>query len=325
MLRRIGIGIIGLFVALSIIPYLIPVTGASEVQVHPFENSAYAPLNGLTIHYRVWREDIPPKAKVLLIHGLGGSTFSWRENIDALLDAGCLVVAADLPGFGYSGRNRAIDHAQENRSRLLWHLLHQLDEEYVYKDSSSGEEQGKGWILVGHSMGAGTVTAMALHNPRNTNALIYVSPALLTGGNRGGSLITKYPPLVRWLEVLGRYVFLNEKRISSLLMSAYGRTPNPAELQGYLEPLRLPGTASTLAGLVKTSTPTSITALEQLTLPVGAIWGELDSWIPAGDAEQLREIVPQLELRLIPHAHHCPMETDAAAFNAYLLELIRFY
>ena len=92
-----------------------------------------------------------------------GSTFSWRENFDTLVKYRYKIIAVDLPGFGYSDRNRKVNQSQSNRSRLLWDLLAELDQGDTLK-----------WNLVGHSMGGGTVEAMALMQPERTKTLTIV-------------------------------------------------------------------------------------------------------------------------------------------------------
>jgi pimeloyl-ACP methyl ester carboxylesterase len=42
--------------------------------------------------------DVP----IVLVHGFGASSFSWRENLNPIAEAGFTVYAPDMRGFGLS-------------------------------------------------------------------------------------------------------------------------------------------------------------------------------------------------------------------------------
>lgn len=158
--KRISISLLVLFTIASFTPYLIPIKLYEVNSDNPFEDSKFININNTKIHYRTKTPDnIDIAKKVLMVHGLGGSTYSWRNNVETLRSNGYLVVVVDLPGFGYSDKSKGINHSQKNRSVLLWSLLKDIDE------SLSSEVKDMDWILVGHSMGGGTVAAMTMEKP----------------------------------------------------------------------------------------------------------------------------------------------------------------
>ncbi len=301
-----------LIVVVSVIPYLIPLPKPDGKQNKVFDNSRYLTVSGTSLHFRVW-EPIRPIGKILLVHGLAGSTFSFRKNVQPLVDAGYRVVAVDLPGFGYSDRSRKMNHSQETRAKLLWDLLDQIDLEHADNEK---------WLLLGHSMGAGTITAMTLAREANVTSMIYVDGAVLPGGSRN-ALAFAYPPVQRWFQVIGRYVLLNETRIRQFLGSAYGRAVSDEELAGYLAPLKQPGTEGTFVDMIMTSSEIDRAQLDKIRVPVIGIWGENDTWVPVGNARELDKLIPGFQLHIIPDAWHCPMETKAEAFNEILLDAFR--
>ena len=308
--------LLSVLILVSVTPYLVPVTSAKSIGGTPFENSSYFETQGVSIHYRIWQPTQRAyRGKVLLIHGLGGSTFSWRGNTQALVEAGYLVLAVDLPGFGYSDRSRGMDHSQENRSLLLWRLLDRLDE------TMQAARKNDRWNLVGHSMGAGTATQMALTKPERAASVALVDGAVLTGGRSLG-VLGEYPPLQRWIEVLGRRVFFTREQFSKFLSSAYGSSPSEADIDGYLDPLLLDGTEGTLVDLIRTATVMEEAQLNELSVPVYAIWGEEDTWVPLEEAYRLQTILPSMQIMVIPGAGHCPMETHSADFNQYLAQAL---
>lgn len=310
------LSLLALFLVLSAVPYLLRVTAATSERTVPFPESVFAVVDGVLLHSRLWRPDgARSRGKILLVHGLGGSTFSWRNNAEALAGAGYVVLAADLPGFGYSDRRRGLDHSQESRSRLLWHLLERVDSalEQDVKDAP--------WHLAGHSMGGGTVVMMALGNPARTRSVFLADGAVLT---RRASLrfFLRYPPAGRWIEGLARQLFFKKKRLARFLESAYGTKPSDAAVDGYLRPLLLDGTEGALLDMTQTATTLKADALKALTAPVSAVWGGRDTWVPVAEAHQLQAILPEMRLDVISEGGHCANETHSGAFNQYLLEAL---
>lgn len=292
---------------LIIIPYLVPLSRASEEgAMRPFDNSfTYED----TIHYRIWKpESGKIQGKILMVHGLGGSTYSFGANAPFFAENGFLVIAVDLPGFGYSKRGNDINHAQRHRADQLWDLLESIDQ--ALEDEVKYED----WHLAGHSMGGGTVGAMAAIAPKRTKSLLLIDGAL-TQQERKASWLIEIPPVGRALQVLLEHVFINERGIGNLLASAYGRPLKENEIKGYLDPLLVKGTARGLLNFVKTSENIPLFELSNYNGPVLALWGENDTWVPLNEIDRIRAYVPALEVVIISGAAHCPMETHPEVFN----------
>ncbi|MEI8199773.1 MAG: alpha/beta hydrolase [Eubacteriales bacterium] len=300
----------GIFLLVFILfPYMIPVSNADENQaVYPFEDSQFAVIDSVLLHYRI---QVPQgnkvKGNVLLVHGLGGSTYSFNRNVSALAEAGYKVLSVDLPGFGYSSRSTIFDHSQLSRAKLLWKLIDQIE----------GPAAGK-WFLAGHSMGGGTVTAMAYLNPGKTKSVILIDGALLDT-NQGAAGILKIPPFDRYTTVYLEKILITKANIRKFLVSAYGREPSQEELQKYEEPLLLPGTAGSAIGFLKTSKNVPLEMLESLDVPFYGIWGKEDTWVPVDQALKIKEHIRNFVFVSIEGAYHCPMETKSEEFNKILI------
>lgn len=309
---KAGMGLLAAFLLLSLLPYLIPLPRVREPR-GPFPESTHFDFQGGALHYRVWTSG-EIRGKALLVHGLGGSTFSWRHNAAPLVEAGYLVAAVDLPGFGYSSRSRGMDHSQTARARILWKLMDHLDRDL------EREAAALDWNLVGHSMGGGTIAAMALQDPHRVESLTFAAGSVYGRPPGTFSRVLSYPPTARWLQLAAHYYFLTFDRVEGLLTSAYGREPSAEEVTGYLEPLSLPGTLDTLLGMART--PQTSVPLENITAPALLIWGEEDAWVPLDAGRRLAENLPAAELRVIPGTGHCPMETRPQEFNLALLDFL---
>lgn len=307
-----------IFIVGSIIPYLIPVKNMNNFSYKlPFSESELVEVEGVTIHYRKW---IPESenilGKILFIHGLGGSTFSWRHNVDYFMDKGYVVVAVDLPGFGYSSKESEIDHSQKNRSKLIWAVVDDIEL------SLDEDIKDMNWSLVGHSMGGGTVTAMSIERPDRVYKGILVAGAVFENNpSYLSEIISFYPPFRRWGLVFFER-FLDEKRISNFLGSAYGREPAEAEIKGYLEPLVYSPNNKYAFDVISTANNEDIGILDNLNVQLYGIWGGNDSWVPINQGERVKNLIPGFDLRIIDHAYHCPMETHYDEFNSMLLDML---
>lgn len=317
-LKSTAVVLLFLFVILSVFPYLVPLSSPNDVIIQPFENSNNIVIDDVQIHYRVFEPvTMEPTGKVLMVHGLGGSTYSFEKNAQVIADEGYHVVLVDLPGFGYSHRLDKFDHSQENRSELLWKFVGEIDL------GLNEEVMVMKWHLAGHSMGGGTVAAMAALNPTNTESLILIDAALFETNQK--SIVSKYPPVTRWLQVALERVFIKRKFISDFLASAYGHPPTEEDVTGYLKPLEISGTARSLNGFINTSRNMEIERVKDIQTPVLIVWGENDSWIPVEDAYKIYAMFDHSKLEVIENAGHCPMETHSNEFNAFLITWLSDY
>ena len=303
-----------------ILPYLIPLSDDTvlELREMPYENSQMTTVNGTFIHYRTYEGKGEPKGKLLMIHGLGGSTYSYEASVKGLTLAGYHVMLVDLPGFGYSQRNPKYDHSQKNRARDLWQLIKKIEEE----DGRFGTDKFN-WTLVGHSMGGGTAAAMASENPKETERVILVDGAVFDDGRNGN--LFQIPFIKRYLQLALEYLVINEGRITSFLTSAYGQEPSSEQIEGYLKPLLLKGTAKSAGTLLKTSKNLQEEELKAIQPEIIGIWGAEDSWVSVDQAYGLKELLPDMKLYIIEGAGHCPMETHTEAFNQIMLEILSEY
>lgn len=90
--------VISLLTMLLIAPFLIPVPDLADT-VNPRtladNDSMFAEINNIDIHYKISGEGYP---LIILLHGFGASTFSWREVMEPLSEE-FTVVAFDDRGL----------------------------------------------------------------------------------------------------------------------------------------------------------------------------------------------------------------------------------
>ena len=266
-------------------------------------------IDEIAIHYRVFEPIVDPVGKMLLLHGLGGSTYSFESSALALSGLGYSVVAVDLPGFGFSEVGVDFQHTLENRSGLLWRFLDRLDGEHSFFPPTVP------WFVVGHDTGAQTAVLLALELPARTAGLIVVAGAL---DEESFPLCCIWFPPVRWglRSWLANGVF-TYSGVEELLSDAYGREATPLEVDGYLAPLLRDDMAHSFARFLATSSPWEF-ALEQITVPTLVVWGSEDSWLDPELGSSIASRIPGASLKVIDSAGHMPLETH----NGEALQII---
>lgn len=271
-------------------------TGTAAAE--PFTNSRFDQIDGIRVHVRQWAaEGAPAGCPVLLVHGFGGSTFSFRALAPALAAAGHPVWAVDLPAYGYSAR---APFPQTAGAALGPWLRKQAP--------------GQRWCVLGHSMGTRVVAELALQ-PDTVRSVVYVaghpilSPRELRSRERHRS-----PRFQRFVAGLVEDRYLHHpERVAKLIERAYNREPTAEEVAGYLTPLQRPGTAIAILNGYSAQWPPLPEALKLDRIPTLVVWGDDDRFAKADAAERLRRDLPSARWVTIAGAGHSPMETHPAA------------
>lgn len=316
MKRLLGIAtgvLVVLFAAYSLLPYWLPDGADAPLPDQPLADSRFVEIDGVRMHYL----EHPPqtdseRGRVALLHGMAGSTYSWRALIEPLTDAGYRVVTPDLPPFGFSERVAATD-AGTSHAGLVWGVLDEV---------GGGNDD---WTLVGHSMGASVVAAMAAEPDRDPAGAVFIGGTADTADARGdlpvvARVLLDYPPSQRWLARVASYTQLDSAGIHELLASAYGREPGVDEVAAHLDPLRVDGTPDAFVRQILTAETVDSAAIGAV--PAAVIWGTGDDWVPLEEGRDFAEALPEGTLTVIEQAAHCPMETHPGAVLETLLPFL---
>lgn len=312
MIKKILKGLLIIVLFLLIIPYFIPTDYSTIAPDQPYENSVFFTTeSGLKLHTQFLAAQGEEKGKVLLIHGLMASTFSYRKNMQFLSEQGYTVIAVDLPGFGYSDKPSDLKYTQVNFAKFIWEMLDDYDQKH---NSQSG------WHLVGHSMGASTTLAMAIQNQSKIIDITMIAGAVNQGSNSARFLMGT--PVGAWLKVALRYFMLNEKNFNNLLKDVYQKEVPQEAVDGYLTPVLTKGTINGLLQFVKTSKNVTIDEVKDLNLKINLIWGGKDTWVPVENMQIIQDTVTVLQTYVFDEAGHTPHETEIE-FNDVLLGMIQ--
>ncbi len=238
---------------------------------------------------------------LLLLHGAGGATHSWR-GLMPLLAERFHVIAVDLPGHGFtqSGARRrsGLDDIAADLASLI---------------------AGEGWDvdgLVGHSAGGAIALALAplLETPKLR--VVTLNAALSNFEGVAGWL---FPRLAKLLALTPFTADLFSATASSSasvrrLIEGTGSTLPPEGLALYR---RLVADRShvdgTLAMMSQWSLDGLTDRLRQITCPVLMIAGEGDTAVPPAVSAEAAKRLPKAQLRMVPNLGHLMHEEDPGA------------
>lgn len=113
----------------------------------------------------------------VLIHGGMHGAWCWYKVVSLLQEMGHKVIAPDLPGHG-------IDKTP---------IASVTFSSYVNRVCSILDEQPEPVVLVGHSMGGLTITAVAEARPGKIKTLVYLSALLPANGEQGLQVMESDP------------------------------------------------------------------------------------------------------------------------------------
>ena len=317
------------FVAL-LIGLLVILPAAAQSYKTPQEladpDGQFLDIDGTSIYIQA-RGDVEDPA-VILLHGFGGSTFTWRNSLDPLAEAGYYVVAMDLPPFGLSDKSADIDYSRTGLANLVIAVMDDL------KIDSA--------VIVGHSMGGGVTAYLGAQHPDRVRGLIFVSGGLFealpdAASNQGDTssrdglfaMLEGIDPASPVASLLVR-TFLTPERFTELLDSAYVRKEviTPEVIAGYQRPLLTEDWPEGLLAFSAAEERTPVTlealtgAVEENEIPVLILWGESDPWVSIALGETMHTALIDSQMDTYKGVGHLPMEEDTEAFNASVIAFL---
>ena len=245
---------------------------------------------------------------LVLLHGFGASSFSWRGNLGPLSQH-YRVLVPDLPGHGRTPAAAAPDFRLETLSRELLHLL-----------DCQGVPQA---ALAGNSLGGSLALLLARDHPERFPALVLLAP---------GVAVRRLPwffyPLRLPLLGLALVLFLGPWTARMALHHSYYRWEliTPEVIAGFAPTFRTLANRLALRRLVCQVDPLSLSQAESLLgeirQPLCLIWGERDRILPKKQAFWLKERLPQAELHILSEVGHAPQEEAPERVNEIIIAFL---
>ena len=302
-----------LVAAFLIVPFLIPFesSGTQTYREAAGTTAEFVEVNGLDVHVerQSYTGDCGCDAPlVVLMHGFGASTFSWRDVIGPLGGFG-EVVAYDRPAFGFTERPTEWTGTNPYGFAGNFEILDALISEFG---------AGREIVLVGHSAGGQLAAEYARLNPTRVSALVLVDPAILTTGGAPDGLewFWGIPQIDRLGPILVGGIASSGM---DLLRESYADQSMITDkvLAGYRAPLTITGWEEAFWNF-STAPRTNQLAenLDGVTMPVLLITGDADTVVPTADTIALNSLFPDSQLVVIDNSAHLPHEEKPADFMA---------
>lgn len=306
--NRIWKIILFVLAALLVIPLLIPYIppkGVKSLEEVVQPDSQFVEINEVSLHYQEIGSGEP---LILLLHGFGASTFSWREVTEPLTAYG-RVVAYDRPAFGLTERPLARE--------FMWQPGNPYNEEanidYVIGlIDYFGADQA---ILIGNSAGGRIALATAVAYPERVQGLVLVDS--VGGGASSFSLLNAFLQLPQ-ARAIGPYGV--RSIATSGVETIYQAWHDPERvtqeiIDGYRLPLQVENWDRALFEFTAAGQrPDLVADFDRLTMPVLVVSGDDDRIVPVETAIQLSEEIPGAELVIFENCGHVPQEECPEAF-----------
>jgi magnesium chelatase accessory protein len=248
---------------------------------------------------------------LLLLHGTGATTHSWRD-LAPLLARDFTIVAPDLPGHGFTDQPPSAQMSLSGMAKLLRDLLDTLD----------AEPQ----VAVGHSAGAAILIRMCLDGAIAPRCLISLNGALLPMGGVPGRV---FSPLARMLasSSLAARLFAwraGDRNVVQRLLRGTGSRIDAGGAELYARLARNPGhVGGALAMMANWDLDSLSHALPKLKTPLVLVAGSNDRTIPSADSYRVHALLPAARVVRLNGLGHLAHEEQPQAIADLILNAAR--
>ncbi len=281
---------------------------ASELASWPHhELSRFVDAGGVRWH--VQRSGSGPL--LLLVHGTGASTHSWRDLIP-ILAREYSVLAVDLPGHGFSSAACRAGSSIAGMSEQLGALLRALDVDPDY--------------CVGHSAGAVILCRLALDARIAPRRIVGINGAFLPPRGTSRLVFSPIAQLLARSSVLPRWIARRGGNTGSVarIIESTGSQLDSAGIDLYVRLVRDPAhIAGALAMLSRWNLHAFEKDLPRLATPLTLVVGERDRAVPPAQAFTVQKRVMQAEVCRLPGLGHLAHEEDPLGVAQELARICR--
>jgi pimeloyl-ACP methyl ester carboxylesterase len=264
-------------------------------------------LAGISTHFyrRPGRPGSDAAMPVVLIHGIADSALTWAFTLRGMAKIGP-VFAVDLPGFGQSGHPLGRHYAT-------------IAEQAAVVAALIREVVGRPALLVGNSMGGWIAARLALEEPELVRGIVLVDPggALLEGRASWDPFVTTVAvPDLRAVRAVYRQMF---GRVPAALYLAQHSFQDLFLRQSVREFVAAAMAAADAADIAAAGffTPAD---LHRISCPAALIWGDRDTFLPAGSFEFFRDNMPGAQVLVLKGVGHLPQREAPRAVTRFVAE-----
>jgi pimeloyl-ACP methyl ester carboxylesterase len=247
---------------------------------------------------------------LLLLHGWGASSFSWRNNLLPLSEH-FHVIALDLKGFGLTEKSKG----KYDLSEFTEHVKAFIDELGLEKI-----------CLVGNSMGGGIAINLAYIFEEIIDRIILIDATAISDDD---SLPLSFKiVMIKPIGELLSFFMINRKTVINTLNQVYHDKSkiNSEVIEGYYKPLKLQGSRRVLLSSLRNVSKFKVLKnyLEKINKKCLIIWGEKDPWLPVKYAYEINKKIRDSKLIIIPEAGHVPHEEKPEIVNEAIVNFMQY-
>jgi magnesium chelatase accessory protein len=262
------------------------------------EASTFVHAAGLRWHVQsMGPEDAPV---VLMLHGTGASTHSWRSLMPMLAES-LRVVAVDLPGHGFTSQAPMLQLSMQGMAMAVGKLLETLNVSPV--------------LIVGHSAGAAIAARLCLDGGAAPAGVISLAGALLKLQGAAGKLFSPTAKLLALNPLVPRFFSWRAKK-ASVVSDLMGRTGSQLDADGlkyYTILARSAGhTGSALGMMANWDLQGLARQLPELKPKLLLVTASNDRMIPPSDGKRAQALVADSELHEMQGLGHLAHEEQPA-------------
>ncbi|MBK1641250.1 alpha/beta hydrolase [Chromatium okenii] len=246
---------------------------------------------------------------VLLLHGTGAATHSWRD-LAPLLAQHFTVIAPDLPGHGFTSALAYHQMSLPNMANAIAALLATLGVTPA--------------LVLGHSAGAAILIRLAVDGAIAPHGIISINGALLPWRGLPAHLFSPAAKLLAGNDVMAQFMAwrARDRRTVEKLIANTGSTLTPAGVALYQQLVRQPShVRAALAMMANWNLDLIEQALPQLDRPLCLMVGAGDLTVSPREAERVRVLAPHAEQITLPALGHLAHEEQPALVAALVGEV----
>jgi magnesium chelatase accessory protein len=250
---------------------------------------------------------------LVLVHGTGAATHSWR-TLAPLLAQDFQVVAADLPGHGFTQTPGAVGLSLPGMATSFAALLNTLG---VTPE-----------LVLGHSAGAAVLARLCLDQRIAPRALISLNGALLPLRGLAGQW---FAPAARFFAThpLSSKYFAWRARAPGAVKRLVASTGSCLDAQGMEFYRRLvinPGHVAAAIGMMANWDLQPLARdLPRLATPLVMLVAEGDSTVSPAEARRVRALLPTVEVQTIPKLGHLAHEEAPETVASLIRSIAQHY
>jgi len=245
----------------------------------------------------LYAEEVGNGPPLLLLHGLGASTFTWRHVIPVLA-RDHRVIALDLKGFGRSDKPFDDHYSAADQAALVSDFI---------RKRNLGDV-----TVVGHSFGGTVALLTALEfkeEPGRISRLVVIDAPALKQSFPGAAGVI-HAPLATYLAMTIAPQLAARELLQAV--SAPRRKLPEADIAGYAVPYGSLGSShafvATTEAILKANTSRMGSRYPEIGQPTLIVWCRHDRVVPLMTGSKLARLLPNARLEVLNHCNHLPQD-----------------